>query len=94
MEVAKTILAQLGGNKFLAMTGAKVLATENGLSIKLPIGKATGVEVTLAPDDTYTIQAYKGRGLNMKPMGEAAEMVYADNLQEVFTGITGLDVHL
>ncbi len=37
METAKTILAQLGGNKFLAMTGANTLGwSKDGLSFKLP----------------------------------------------------------
>ena len=41
MSTAKEILNQLGGNKFIAMTGARNLgATENSLCFKLPRGFA------------------------------------------------------
>ena len=37
MTVANTILNQLGGNQFLAMTGCKnLLGFENGLQMRIP----------------------------------------------------------
>lgn len=93
-EVGKTILKQLGGGKFLAMTGATVVLTPYGLSMKLPIGKLTGMTVELSPDDTYEIQGYKGRGLKFKKSGEPETGVYSDSLKLFFTGMTGLAVSL
>jgi hypothetical protein len=101
-EVANTILAQLGGNKFLAMTGAKsLLGSEDRLSFRLPYRVANkgiaGVVVRLMPDDTYTVDFL---GLTRKAwvlrvgVIETREGVYCDNLQEVFTEVTGLDTHL
>ncbi len=37
MQVAQTILQQLGGRRFMAMTGARAMAAhKDGLSFKLP----------------------------------------------------------
>lgn len=64
MTVANTILAQLGGNRFLGMTGAKNLTgSERGLTFALPRGARrvsgglpvpiTHVSIELKKDDTY-----------------------------------------
>lgn len=60
--LANVILQQLGGNKFIAMTGAKnLLALENG--IRFTIGrnasKANRVEITLNGLDLYDIKFIK-----------------------------------
>lgn len=60
--VAQTILNQLGGNRFVAMTGAKnFVALENG--IKFSIGrnasKANTVKITLNGLDLYDIEFIK-----------------------------------
>lgn len=60
--VASVILQQLGGNKFIAMTGAKnLLALENG--IRFTIGrnasKANRVEITYNGLDLYDIKFIK-----------------------------------
>lgn len=66
--IATTIYNQLGGHKFVAMTGAKnMVSIENG--IRFNIGqngsKANTVKVTLEFDDTYTMQFIKqGREVN------------------------------
>ena len=60
MKVADIILEQLGGNKFLAMTGAKnLLADGNTLRMTLPKNrsKANRLYITLDPDDTYTMSS-------------------------------------
>lgn len=59
---AETILQQLGGNKFVAMTGAKnFVALDNG--IKFNIGrnasKANTVKITLNGLDLYDIEFIK-----------------------------------
>ena len=61
-QIANTILSQLGGHKFIVMTGAKnFVAIENG--IRFNIGqngsKANMVKVVLDWDDTYTMQFIK-----------------------------------
>lgn len=97
--IAKTILAQLGGNHFLAMTGARnLVALHNGLQFDLPpgaINKARKVQIVLSPSDTYTVAFYKwnARKLSLKLI-DTVNAVYADNLTTVFTGRTGLDTHL
>ena len=67
MTVANTILAQLGGRKFLAMTGAYSLTgSADTLSMRLPSkstkNKVGGMRITLDPDDTYTLVAIKLTG--------------------------------
>jgi hypothetical protein len=92
---ANTILAQLGGGKFLAMTGARdLLSFDTGLIFALPRGaknKANKVRVTLDASDTYTVEFFRfsGRTLELTPVGAVAG-VYADNLRPVFTEATGL----
>lgn len=98
MNIASTILAQLGGNRFLAMTGAKNLThTDRSLSFRLPSNFARDginlVTVRLDPSDTYTVQFRKVRGLNVRDLDEVSD-VYAENLRAVFTGRTGLDCTL
>jgi len=59
MEVAKEILNQLGGNKFLAMTGSKNLAGgDNFLSMRLAKNqsRANYLKITLTPLDTYNME--------------------------------------
>ena len=100
MSVAQTILQQLGGNKFLVMTGAKNLVNhskENALSFKLPSKFATDginyVKITLQPNDTYTMEFGKVWGVKYKVI-HTVEGVYCDMLQTIFTDKTGLDTSL
>ena len=102
------ILKQLGGNKFLSMTGAKNLIGDNKeLSMKLEKNnsKANMLIIKLKPDDTYTMKFSKftpGK-LNMKTFEfeeakekviEVIEDIYCDQLQVVFTEVTGMDTKL
>ena len=99
MHVANTILGQLGGNRFVAMTGAKdLLGDESSLQFKLPRGAKHGVNavrVTLDPSDTYTVTFYKigRRGLDVQVLAERT-FVYAHALADVFTAETGLYTRL
>ena len=97
--VAKTILVQLGGNKFLAMTGAKNLMSDvDSLSMKLP-GKnfckqdINYFKVKLNEMDTYDLEFGRVRGLKYKVVDQVSG-IYCDQLQEVFTAKTGLYAHL
>lgn len=97
--IAKTILSQLGGSKFLAMTGAKNIFShqEGALSFKLPSKFATDginhVKVTLDASDTYTMTFGKIWGSKFKVVAEKS-LIYHDMLQSVFTEVTGLDTSL
>lgn len=96
MQTATTILEQLGGNRFLAMTGAKdVFGSDDGIQFKLPRGAKDGinsVRVTLDPTDTYTVTFYKmtrGRSFKCTEISETS-FVHADQLRALFTSATGL----
>lgn len=100
LEVSKTILEQLGGRRFLTMTGAKhLVGGDNSLSMQLP-GNArcngkrmTGIRIVLDPSDTYTVEAVVIRNHEYRVL-ETHSDIYCDNLQEVFTSLTGLHTHL
>lgn len=62
MKVANMILEQLGGQKFLAMTGANHLVADgNTLRMALPknASKANRLYITLDATDTYTMHFFK-----------------------------------
>ena len=96
-EVAKTILGQLGGNKFVVMTGAKDIAFDSGKedqgAIQFKIGrnssKANIVRVELRGDDTYTMKFFQFRKMELKEL-KVYEGVYCDKLRDIFTDYTGL----
>lgn len=104
MTVANTILAQLGGNKFRVMTGAKnFIGEENALSFSLPGGGGfttdgiNKVKVTLTAMDDYTVEFFrcrKQKGVMTFKSVAMVEGIYADVLQDVFTRYTGLRTSL
>jgi hypothetical protein len=95
-KIAKTILEQLGGNKFIAMTGAKNLgAGENYLSFKIGrnASKATHIKITLNCMDTYDMEFIKCRKFEAKTLNILGS-IYAEDLQRIFTSETGLNTSL
>lgn len=94
--IAQTVLQQLGGNRFLAMTGAKNLVDMvSGLYFSLPRGaknKANKVSITL-DGDLYTVRFMAIRGTVIAKRG-TFNMVYGDRLAALFSEQTGLDTHL
>ena len=95
-RIASTILAQLGGNRFIAMTGARNLsAVADGLCFS--VGRnSEGVNycrINLTPADLYNVEYGFIRGGNIK-VKATSEGLYADQLQADFTRNTGLDTHL
>lgn len=93
MEAYKIILAQLGGAKFVAMTGAKsLLQGDGGKMLSFRIGRnASGfnhVAITLNWKDLYDMTFSKIRGTKVK--SEEVGDVYEDQLQDIFTAKTGL----
>ena len=96
--VANTILQQLGGNRFIVMTGAKnFLYTDNSLTFRLPVRSANKsiriVRITLEPSDTYTVAFFSERKSGIHLVSEHDD-IYVENLQSVFTKATGLYTHL
>lgn len=98
---AHVLLGQLGGiGRLAAMTGAKNFIHDDAnkrLAFRLPSGFAKGgintVRITLANNDTYTMEFLSIRGARVVPK-ETRELVHADQLRGVFTNVTGLDLHL
>jgi hypothetical protein len=102
-EVATTILNHLGGRKFIAMTGAKDLITidhKKPYGLRFAIGRnyagVNCVEITLNEGkDLYNMEFYK-QSMNHKTFKvshktiKKFEEVYCDQLQELFTGVTGM----
>jgi hypothetical protein len=100
MNIAQTILQQLGGSRFVKMTGAKdLLGDENSLLFRLPERFARDginkVRITLDLSDTYTITFLKCnfRKHEFQIVAERSG-IYFDMLQPVFTEVTGLDTSL
>jgi hypothetical protein len=101
-SVAREILNQLGGNRFLAMTGSKnLMHSNNGLTLSMHLARnkstAKYLQITLDPNDTYTMVFSKLTGKkNEETLVEVAryEGVYADMLQSIFTDVTGFDTRL
>jgi len=94
-RIGKTILDQLGGNKFTAMTGAKDFYTNgNSLNFRIPRSNTiTHVRITLDPTDTYTMLFMKVYRRDVTNVAEHSGL-FADQLQPVFTKETGLRTHL
>lgn len=98
MNSAQEILNQLGGNKFVVMTGAKNFTQEpNAINFQLPANFAKNginhVRIVLEGNDTYYVRFAKVRGLDCKTIKEC-DGVYADGLRRLFTAITGLETSL
>lgn len=101
--ITATILEQLGGNKFIVMTGSKNFGFGTSkedcpqLSFHLARNKAKAqyCSITLTPDDLYVVKFTK---LNKKTysLDTVSEHtgIYCDQLQELFTRVTGLYTHL
>ena len=109
-EIANTIYQQLGGGRFVVMTGTKdMIAIENGLRMSLArnASKANRLEITLTGMDTYSMKFYRftpwrfsTRGGKFTEYPEKITTVkeyngiYCDQLQELFTETTGLYTRL
>ena len=81
MEIANTIMQQLGGRRFVLFTGAKnMLAIDNGLrfTIGKNISKANRVEITLNGLDMYDMRFYKYSPAHMKVNHKAMTAEWVD----------------
>lgn len=100
MEIARTILDQMGGNRLAVMTGAKnFVAHEDGLSFRLP-GRPgytkdgiNYVRVRLNALDLYDVEYGRIWGLKYKKVQQDYAL-YAENLTESFRQATGLETRM
>ncbi len=96
MNISKIILEQLGGNKFIAMTGAKnFVGGKKSLSFKIGDNckKVTHVRITLSDKDLYDMEFLKIRGIKVSVLNKSEDLCF-DSLQKVFTLHTGMYTHL
>ena len=100
-EIAQTILQQLGGNKFIAMTGAKNLGFDSKGSkttLSFKIGKNSRsinyVKVDyISGKDLYDMSFFRLRAGQLKLIKKVSS-IYGDQLQKFFTKNTGLYTRL
>ncbi|EFN7651403.1 TPA: hypothetical protein U0S22_004429 [Escherichia coli] len=97
-SVATEILRQLGGNRFIVMTGAKSFSYfdengECGLTFRLPSNFAMKginlVKIKLDFTDTYQVKFSRVRGAEVKDISRF-DNIYCDQLALLFTQETGL----
>mgnify|MGYP000906379779 CR=1 FL=1 len=91
-SVSNDIYSQLGGNKFIAMTGAKnLILSNNSLSMRLPKAKngINYVKIILNSSDTYDLEFGRVNGLDYK-VKKIIKDVYVNKLIDVFEEETGL----
>ena len=93
MSIAKTILEQLGGNRFAVMTGAKnFVDCGDALSMKIGRNKTSSnyLKITLNMMDLYDVRfsrvSLKGGERSVTEYND----VYNDSLVEVFEKHTGM----
>lgn len=93
-NTGKVIIQQLGGNQFIAMTGAKQFSFDKQrqvLGFKIGSGaknKINYIEIELTGRDTYDIHFFKRGRYDVTPIDSVYD-VYADMLQTTFTQYTG-----
>ena len=92
----ESILKQLGGRKFVVMTGARnFMSLGNALCFSLPKSKhgINKVKIDINENDLYDITFYKLGGAELKTIHEAKN-IYVDNLRDVIAYKTGLALSL
>ena len=97
--IAKTILEQIGGRRFAAMTGSKDFTDMgNGLRMSLARNKTSANRLDIIYDggaDLYNMRFYR-KTFSKKTFEsrtkdiETHEGIYCDMLEERFTMVTGL----
>lgn len=100
--IAKTILQQLGGNRFIVMTGSKeFINMGNGLRMSLAKNKTSANRLDIVYDegkDLYKMRFFR-HTFSKKTFETTVrdiinyEDVYCDMLESLFTEVTGLYTH-
>ena len=90
-DAYKEIMNQLGGNKFVVMTGSKnFVHSNNGNTLTFKVGSGTKksivyISITLNSMDTYDIKFMNRKGNIVSEFNG----IYADQLTDIFTQETG-----
>jgi len=95
-RVAVEILRQLGGNKFIAMTGAKNFGcTDNSFICQIPMKKdrISHIKIILNSLDTYDIDFISIWGNKLKTIS-TCKGIYNDMLKDIISDRTGLALSL
>lgn len=102
-KIAKTILLQLGGRRFVAMTGSKdFINLGNGLRMSLSRNKTSANRLEIIYDggkDLYNVRFYR-QSFSRKTFEcktkdiKTYEGVYFDMLEDIFTEVTGMYLYL
>ena len=90
----RQLLQQLGGNRFIAMTGAKNLAVDKAKNtLHMKIGRnskgVSHLRIKLTGADLYDMEFLQVRAGNVKVKAKETGL-YADQLQKMFTKHTGM----
>lgn len=98
-NVALEILQQLGGNRFIAMTGVRNLSfSDNGaltMHLRRNQSKAKYLRIELNGLDLYNvIFRTEDKKNHSFPIVEIFKNVYANQLQGIFTQVTGYNTSL
>lgn len=94
MNAATQTLNQLGGNKFIAMTGSTCYSDNNTLVVKFKGSKVANIMyVTLNENDLYDVQICKYKAMDVKVVKEV-NGAYAEMLKPIFENATGLRTSL
>ena len=98
MQVAEEILEQLGGNKFIAMTGAKNLSSSSHddflmFNIMRNDYSINKVKITLNSSDTYDLEFFKIKNMQAITI-KSFSGVYNTDLRSTFERATGLATSL
>lgn len=101
-QIAATILQEIGGHRFAAMTGSHdFIKHGNGLRMSLSRNKTTANRLEIIYDegaDLYNLRFYR-RTFSVKTCEvktkdvKTYEGVYCDMLENIFTDVTGLYTH-
>ncbi len=101
MSIPDIIYEQIGGGKFVAMTGASSFVAMgtpelNALQFSFHgFHKANKCKITLTPMDLYDMAFYKFSPSKFTcPEVKIFEGIYFDQLQTIFTDFTGLDTKI
>jgi hypothetical protein len=98
LTIAKTILQQIGGRRFIVMTGASgFTGHKDGLAFKLPSRFATDginyIRIYLNPMDTYDLEFGKIWGKKYDQL-KKIDGVYFEDLRRILSETTGLALSL
>lgn len=97
--VALEILQQLGGNRFITMTGARNLSFDDTGALTMHLrrntSKAKYLRIELNSLDLYNvIFRTEDKKNHTFPIVEKFQNVYGDQLQGIFTQVTGYNTSL